>query len=59
MPDTTLLEFLYNPGNNLPMMITTHINLAGLDHTDILNMIEQNAFMSVADPANQNLTAAQ
>ena len=58
MPDTTLLEFPYNPGNNLPMMITTHINLAGLDRTDILNMIEQDAFMSVADPANQNLTAA-
>ena len=64
MPDDVELEFPFNPGSNLPLMLLTNVRVktAGLYGGDMMNLCSEekmSSFLSVADERNQNLTEAQ
>jgi hypothetical protein len=54
------MEFPYNPGNNLPIMLRDNPTMAGMTCSDAV-FLEQHysSFMSVAEQTNQNLRPAQ
>jgi hypothetical protein len=64
LADASELEFPYNQGSNLPLMLPEkNFNHAGLYFEDLLYLKEKlltpEGLMSVADQQNQNLTPAQ
>jgi hypothetical protein len=67
LKDGTTLDFPYNAGSTLPLMLTTQYfkrsaNFVGLPYADTQQLANTNqmyTFMSVADEANQNLTISQ
>jgi hypothetical protein len=58
--DNTVLEFPYNPGNNLPLMLLDELPQVGIGRADI-NFFASNLLnlLSVTDQTNQNLKPAQ
>jgi hypothetical protein len=58
--DNTILEFPYNPGNNLPLMLMDESFQVGIGRSD-LNLYSSNLslLLSVTDQTNQNLHPAQ
>jgi hypothetical protein len=63
LADGSKLEFPYNPGSNLPLMLpSVNQAVAGLTFEDRNYLTQPNllsSFLSVADETNQNLTASQ
>jgi hypothetical protein len=67
LKDGTTLDFPYNAGSTLPLMLTAQYfkrsaNFVGLSYADTQQLADTNqmhTFMSVADEANQNLTISQ
>jgi hypothetical protein len=67
LKDGTTLDFPYNAGSTLPLMLTMQYfkhsaNFVGLSYADtqqLANTNQTHTFMSVADEANQNLTISQ
>jgi hypothetical protein len=60
LPNGSTMEFPYNPGNNLPIMLRDNPTMAGMTCSDAV-FLEQHysSFMSVAEQTNQNLRPAQ
>jgi hypothetical protein len=60
LPDNTVLEFPYNPGNNLPLMLTDENFQVSPGHSEI-NFFSTNlsSLLSVMGQTNQNLRLAQ
>jgi hypothetical protein len=58
--DNMVLEFPYNPGNNLPLMLMDENFQVGIGRSDI-NLFSSNlsSLLSVTDQTNQNLRPAQ
>jgi hypothetical protein len=62
LKDGTEMEFPYNSGSNIPLMLTKPPLTAGLTNDDILYLAQAHSFslnISVADEVNQNISAAQ
>jgi hypothetical protein len=63
-PDGTMLEFPFNSGNNLPLMLRDSPNIAGITSPSNVDLLcnQQDllsSLMSVADETNQNLSPPQ
>jgi hypothetical protein len=60
LPDNTILEFPYNPGNNLPLMLTDELFQVSPNRSDInFFLTNLSLLLSVTDQTNQNLRPAQ
>ena len=61
LPEGTDLEFPYNPGSNLPMMLPDQRMFGGVSIADAYTIMgaEPKDYMSVAHDLNRNLTASQ
>jgi hypothetical protein len=62
LSDGSVLEFPYNCGNNLPLMLPKVIVPVGLSFEDtqvLMDGTQLRGLMSVADEMNQNITASQ
>ena len=61
LADGSVLEFPYNPGSNLPLMLPDMADPMGLTFEDrqTFMTLGTSAFLSVADEVNQNITASQ
>jgi hypothetical protein len=62
LADGSLMEFPYNLGSNLPIMLPTEAHTCGLIFEDVsyFNDVDGlRSFLSVAEQTNQNLTASQ
>jgi hypothetical protein len=58
-----MLEFTFNSGNNMPLMLPDSPNIAGLTLSNVDLLCNQpdllSSLMSVADETNQNLSPPQ
>jgi len=61
LADGSNMEFPYNVGSNLPIMLSTCMVQMGLTFEDhqLLQEMGTSAYVTVADELNQNLTASQ
>jgi hypothetical protein len=60
LPNATVLEFPYNPGSNLPLMLPDQPVSAGLGCADLASFLSTlSTLLSVTDQTNQNLRPAQ
>jgi hypothetical protein len=62
MPDGTRLTFPYNDQSNIPLMLTRDQTTVGLTQYDVEFLGQPHnvsSYLTVADEANQNITAAQ
>jgi len=61
LADGSKLEFLYNPGSNLPLMLPDVQTPVGFTFKDkaTFSVLGDQAFMSVANEVNQNIMASQ
>lgn len=62
LKEGTVMKFPYNPGSNIPLMLTRKQLTVGLTVEDLSYLSDQHSMsinLSVADEVNQNITAAQ